>query len=89
MNYRLFKFSMYIGIIIVLGACNTENNSNYNLINKTNVVGDRWINYKGVSENDKSMIQSQFIPYDPNNKYEVSLNTYLSYFNDENFIKTE
>lgn len=35
------------------------------------------------------MIQSQFIPYDPNNKYEVSLDTYVSYFNGENFIKTE
>lgn len=89
MNYRLFIFSIFIGIILVLGACNTENNSNDNLINKTNTVGDRWVNYKGVSENDKSMIQSQFIPYDPNNKYEVSLDTYVSYFNGENFIKTE
>lgn len=89
MYSRLVKFNIFIAMFLVLSACNAENNANDNLINKTNTVGDRWVNYKGVSENDKSMIQSQFIPYDPNNKYEVSLDTYVSYFNGENFIKTE
>lgn len=64
-------------------------NSNDNLVNKTNTVNDQWVNYKGVSKNKKSMVQSQFIPYNPNNKYEISLDTYVSYFNGENFIKTE
>lgn len=89
MYYSLLRFSIFIGVILVLSACNAENNANDNLVNKTNTLGDRWVNYKGVSENEKSMIQSQFIPYDPNNKYEVSLDTYISYFNGENFIKTE
>ena len=89
MYYSLLKFIMFIGIISVLSACNTENNSNENLINKNNTVNDRWVNYKGISENDKSMMQSQFIPYDPDKNYEVSRDTYVSYFNGEEFIKTE
>ena len=89
MYYRLLKLNVFIGIILVLSACNTENYSNDNLVNKNNIVEDRWLNYKGTSENDKSMIQSQFIPYNPDNKYEVSLDTYISYFNGEDFIKNE
>src|SRR5699024_6667551 len=89
MYYSLLRFIFFIGIILVLSACNTEYNSNDNLVNKTNTVNDQWVNYKGVSKNKKSMVQSQFIPYTPNNKYEVSLDTYVSYFNGENFIKTE
>ena len=89
MYYSLLRFIFFIGIILVLSACNTEYNSNDNLVNKTNTVNDQWVNYKGVSKNKKSMVQSQFIPYNPNNKYEVSLDTYVSYFNGENFIKTE
>ena len=34
-------------------------------------------------------MQSQFIPYNPEKDYEVSRDTYLSYFNGEDFIKTE
>lgn len=35
------------------------------------------------------MMQSQFIPYNPEKDYEVSRDTYVSYFNGEEFIKTE
>lgn len=89
MHYRLVTFSTLLVIILVLAACNIENNSNENLINKVNTVSDNWINYKGISENDKSMIQSQFIPYNPKNNYKVSHDTYVSYFNGDEFIKTE
>lgn len=34
-------------------------------------------------------MQSQFIPYNPEKDYEVSRDTYVSYFNGEEFIKTE
>ena len=34
-------------------------------------------------------MQSQFIPYNPEKDYEVSRDTYVSYFNGEDFIKTE
>lgn len=78
--------------LLFLTACesvSTSHATSNNLINKVNAVEEHWINYQGISENDKSMIQSQFIPYNPDNKYEVSLDTYISYFNGEDFIKTE
>ena len=62
---------------------------NINLINKVNAMDHRWVNYKGISENNKAMMQSQFIPYNPEKDYEVSGDTYVSYFNGEDFIKTE
>lgn len=31
------------------------------LFNKTNTVDGRWVNYKVVSKNNKSVIQTQFI----------------------------
>ena len=89
MHSKQVKFSIFIALIILLSACNGENNSNDNLINKVNIIEDRWVNYKGISENNKAMMQSQFIPYNPENDYEVSRDTYVSYFNGEDFIKTE
>ncbi|CAM4187753.1 hypothetical protein [Jeotgalicoccus halotolerans] len=89
MHSKQVKFSIFIALIILLSACNGENNSNDNLINKVNIIEDRWVNYKGTSENNKAMIQSQFIPYNPEKDYEVSSDTYVSYFNGEEFIKTE
>src|SRR5699024_506825 len=89
---KTLHFIILVIVFIVLSACSSQERSQEdrnNLVNKVNTLSDHWINYKGVSENKKSMVQSQFIPYDPNNKYEVSLDTYVSYFNGENFIKTE
>ena len=89
---RIINLFAVIGCAILLGGCSTSIDSdsvNDNLINKVNAVDNRWINYNGISENNKSMIQSQFIPYNTDNKYEVSLDTYISYFNGEDFIKTE
>ena len=89
MHSKQVKFSVFIALIILLSACNGNNNSNDNLINKVNIIEDRWVNYKGTSENNKAMMQSQFIPYNPEKDYEVSRDTYVSYFNGEEFIKTE
>lgn len=89
---KTLHFIILVIVFVVLAACSSQERSQEdrnNLVNKVNTLSDHWINYKGVSENKKSMVQSQFIPYDPNNKYEVSLDTYVSYFNGENFIKTE
>lgn len=92
MNKRFIKISTLMIIILVLSACDLskiENNSNDNLVNKINVVEDHWINYEGISENDKNMVKSQFIPYKPKENYEVSHDSYVSYFNGDEFIKTE
>lgn len=90
-----FKTIFYLclcSFLLLLSACNnvsTTQATNNNLINKVNLVEDRWVNYKGISENNKAMMQSQFIPYNPEKDYEVSRDTYVSYFNGEDFIKTE
>lgn len=89
MNNRILNISILIFVILFITAYNSEKTENENLINKVNTVDGRWVNYQGISENDQSMIQSQFIPYNPDNKYEISLDTYISYFNGENFIRTE
>lgn len=89
MYSKLVKFCILLVVIIALSACETANNSNVNLINKVNSINDRWINYKGISENNKSMIQSQFISYDFNYDYEITHDAYVSYFNGDTFIKTK
>jgi len=89
MNHMILKICILILIILVVVSCDigTANQSpNENLINKTNIVEERWINYKGTSENNKAMMQSQFIPYNPEKDYEVSGDTYVSYFNGEDFM---
>ena len=75
-------------IILFLTSCNTPETEEENLMNKINIINDKWINYEGVSENHKGMNQSQFIPYNPDYSYEISHDTYVSYFNGEKFIRT-
>src|SRR5699024_5978675 len=90
--FKTFFLLCLCSFLLLLSACNnvstTQATSN-NLINKVNLVEDRWVNYKGTSENNKAMMQSQFIPYNPEKDCEVSLDTYVSYVNGEDFIKTE
>ena len=90
--FKTIFFLCLCSFLLFLTACDNASTSHAvsnNLINKVNLVEDRWINYKGISENNKSMMQSQFIPYHPEKDYEVSRDTYVSYFNGEDFIKTE
>jgi len=90
--FKTIFFLCLCSFLLLLSACgnvsNTQATSN-NLINKVNLLEDRWVNYNGNSENNKAMMQSQFIPYNPEKDYEVSGDTYVSYFNGEDFIKTE
>lgn len=90
--FKTILFLCLCSFLLLLSACGnfsaTQATSN-DLINKVNLIEDRWVNYKGISENNKAMMQSQFIPYNPEKDYEVSRDTYVSYFNGEDFIKTE
>src|SRR5699024_11572057 len=90
--FKTIFFLCLCSFLLLLSACNNVSNTqatSNNLINKDNLIEDRWVNYKGISENNKAMMQSQFIPYNPEKDYEVSRDTYVSYFNCEDFIKTE
>src|SRR5699024_6759722 len=89
---RVIKISTLMIMILMLSACNLskmEHNSHDNLDNKIKTADNRWITYKGISENDKNMVKSQFIPYKLKQKYEVSHDSYVYYFNADEFIKTE
>lgn len=92
MNHKKFNLIIFLSVSLLIVGCDNisiNHPSNDNMINKINLVEDRWVNYKGTSENNKAMMQSQFIPYNPEKDYEVSGDTYVSYFNGEDFIKTE
>lgn len=58
------------------------------MINKVNIIEDRWINYEGNSENNKKMNQSQYIPVDKESTYELDTDVYISYFNGDEFLGT-
>lgn len=90
--FKTIFFLCLCCFLLFLTACDSVSTSratSNNLINKVNLVEDRWVNYKGISENNKAMMQSQFIPYNSEKDYEVSRDAYVSYFNGEEFIKTE
>src|SRR5699024_5068641 len=92
MNHKKINLIIFLSVSLLIVGCDNisiNHPSNDNLINKVNIIEDRWVNYKGISENNKAMMQSQFIPYNPEKDYEVSRDTYVSYFNGEDFIKTE
>jgi len=92
MNHKKINLIIFLSVSLLIVGCDNisiNHPSNDNLINKVNIIEDRWVNYKGISENNKAMLQSQFIPYNPEKDYEVSRDTYVSYFNGEDFIKTE
>lgn len=87
MFYQIVRLILVSSVLIVLTACDNES-TNDNLINKVNSIDDSWINYEGDQENNNTMVQSQFIPYDPNKEYEVNYPTYIAYYDGEEFLTT-
>ena len=79
---------LLVSSVLVMSACQAES-VNENLINKVNSIDDSWINYEGGRENNNTMVQSQFIPYDPDKEYEVNYPAYIAYYDGEEFLKTE
>lgn len=84
----MLRLILVSSLLITLSACQAES-TNENLINKVNSIDDSWINYEGQQENNNTMIQSQFIPYQPDKEYEVNYPTYIAYYDGEEFLKTE
>lgn len=80
---------LFCTILFLYGCTENLNDKQENLINKINAIDNQWINYDGLIEEDNTMVQSQFMPYNFKTKYEVSHDTYVSYFNGDKFIKTE
>jgi len=84
---QIIRLILVSSVLITMSACQAES-SNDNLINKVNSIDDSWINYEGEAENNNTMVQSQFIPYDPNREYEVNYPTYIAYYDGEEFLET-
>ena len=87
MFYQMVRLILVSSVLITLSACQTGS-TNENLINKVNSIDDSWVNYEGEQENNNTMIQSQFIPYDPAKEYEVNYPTYIAYYDGEEFLET-
>ena len=87
MFYRIVRLILVSSLLITLSACQAES-TNENLINKVNSIDDSWINYEGQQENNNTMVQSQFIPYQPDKEYEVNYPTYIAYYDGETFLET-
>lgn len=49
---------------------------------------ERWIQEDGKLAANKEFVVSESIEYDPNNTYNIQLSSYVSYFKDDVFIKT-
>lgn len=92
MYLRLFKLISLILLTIIMASCNfniEDKDMNENLINKVNAIDNQWVNHDGLIEQDNTMVQSQFIPYNADVEYLLNNDAYVSYYNGEEFIKTE
>lgn len=89
--YYIKMFLLTSFCLLILSACDgvfTSNSTSNNLINKVNIIEDRWINYEGNSENNKTMNQSQYIPVDTESTYELDTDAYITYYNGDEFLGT-
>lgn len=87
MLYKMLRLMLVSSLFITVSACQSEETTD-NLINKVNSIDDSWINYEGQREDNNTMVQSQFIPYHPDEQYEVNYPTYISYYDGEEFLET-
>jgi len=88
--------SLLFVIVTVLGACNNssndevdaDNENTNNLINTEELVEGEWIDTKGEHQENAGMYHTQSIDYSSSNEYALFANSYVSYYNAEEFIKT-
>lgn len=59
-----------------------------NLIDKNDFTEGIWINQEGENMENEEMITSGIISYNPDSEFELSRTGYVSYYNDDSFIKT-
>lgn len=80
---------------MLLTGCNLSENSeddteqSVNLMNVETLNDEGWINFDGeISSSANEMVHTESISYIPNNEYLLSDSAYVSYFNNDDFIKT-
>lgn len=80
---------------MLLTGCNLSENSeddteqSVNLMNVETLNDEGWINFDGeISSSANEMVHTESISYIPNNEYLLNDSAYVSYFNNDDFIKT-
>lgn len=88
---------------VILTACSSEDTgeqansktvesneatSGSNLIETDSLIHDNWIDTKGQEHANDSMLRTESIAYISSKEYVLSQNSYVSYFKDDDFIKT-
>lgn len=82
-----------ISLIIVLSACSGEDNDNSieeskNLINLDMITEGTWIDGKGNKRMNTEMYMTENIAFNTNENYSLSRNAYVSFYEDDQFLKT-
>src|SRR5699024_11599071 len=89
MNKYLKLFMIAVLSATVLAACGSGSGNSANLIDTGSVTEGSWVGYNGDEVEDEEMMSSELIPYDPDTDYEINRSSYVSYFNDGEFIETK
>src|SRR5699024_1468754 len=90
MNKFLKLFIISTLSAVVLTACGSSGNDYPgNLIDVGNLTEGSWVGYNGDDVENEEMVTSELIPYDPDTDYEINRSSYVSYFNDGEFIETK
>lgn len=76
--------------IVALSGCNlfSDEEPEGNLISTETLTEGSWIGFKGESHENNQYVHTEPIDYNPMNTYILNMNAYVSYYDDERFIKT-
>jgi len=90
---KLFLYLFLISLTLILTACSGEDNENTvddstNLINIDMVTEGSWVDGKGDTRSNPEMYMTEKIAYNTNEDYNLSRNAYVSFYEDEQFLKT-
>ena len=70
--------------LVLLASC--TNNSN--TIDNIDFKKGQWIHYNGDIDKNKGVSMSEKLDYDSDSSYKVNTVAYVSYYNEDQFIKT-
>lgn len=75
-------------IPVVSGCALFQSEDEGNLIDTENLNEGSWIGFTGEHHSNSEYVYTESIDYNPSNNYILNRNAYISYFNDDDFLKT-
>lgn len=72
---------------IMVSGCSDENRGE-NLIDKDYLISNSWVNYNGRVSGNDDMKLTVAIPVDANKQYKVTRSTYVSFYDETEFLET-